>query len=353
MLVSYRVLLYIVIFEFLLILALIVFTILFRLGSRYWKRRREKQKMEFRGKIISALNSREPIDYKSIKKKWGNLKCLLVWFRELDKENLGEKWERRKNEFVEELILPLCRKYVGSYLWTRRFLAAKGFSYGSDLKDQKSIIKLLQDRVPLIHFEAMLSVRKSPTKHLVNAFIDQMALQPGKTHVLYCNICSEIADVAHVHIRERLIREEKPLARATCYQLLNLQNAPKIEIPSSVDDILSTNRRLSVAAIQFVARIRDKNALQALIKSLESDKSKVVSESILALKELGIDKAIPKIQTFLSSRSWAIRASAATALKSFGEKGVKVLKKSERKEDKKAKNIAQFLLSGRNPDIKS
>jgi len=342
--IGYKILIYTIIIEFSLVALLIAFSYILRILYFFIKKKREESKEAFREILHHAMISGAAFDFNAIRKRWHDLHVLLVWIKEMDEANLGDQWQEQRKSLIKQVILPLARKYSHSRLWPKRLQAAKAYTLDHEVEDEDNIIHLLRDPVPLIHYEAMLCVRKLGTTKMVDSFIDLMSHEPRRSRVIYHNTCAGIAEKTYDHILNRLNKASDENVRASCYELLVLHHGPSFRSPRVYDDILSESPRLSIAAILFVRKEKDVNAIPAVKQAIKREEPDVVSEAIVALKDLGAIEDILGVSNLLSSHHWWVRFNAAFALKSIGEQGEAVLMEHKNSKDKHVREIVEYVL---------
>lgn len=333
---------WIIIFEFGLVIFFILLT--FVLKTIYGIR--AKRIREIHKQIELYLVNLEPHQELIFPKKWLKLEYIIPIVGKLNPILDQEKWKIISSDLFQLIVLPLARKATinkRNYNWVQRFYAAEAFRISPSVYDEKYILGLVNDTIPLVYLTAIHAGVALGSKIVIYAIILQLAKQRRLTQGAFLEAFEHASPEVIAIIVATLNESHDPYIRTVCYKIL-LQSPFYEEKLDLRDDLASSNFELRIAAAKYLT-LQDKDeAIPTLVNLLKDPHWEVRVAVINCLGKLNAQSAIPDIADCLRDREWWVRINAGQVLKRMGEAGIKMLEAQDPTKDKFAFDVAQSLL---------
>lgn len=344
MIAPYRLLEWIIWIEILFVVLLIIITFLLRFYFYLRAKHNLHIANEVKVYLEKIVRENGKINTSDFPKKWRSLDILLPLIFSLDNTIKSDSWLRTKKEVADSVLLPIARKKYKSYIWMNRLLSTQCFELWMEKEDEDHVAKLIDDKIPIIHFHAIVAAVKFGTPKLINHVIDNMSKKRRLGQTVYLKIFEEASPTVREYVEERFKSEKDNFARATCYKILMVFK----EYNSSIDtvaDMNSPNMELRLSAMRYTSLAKKENAIPLLLNLLSDPQWEVRAASIRLLGDLHAVDAIDQIADGLKDKSWWVRVNSANTLKSFGESGLAILNAQTPEKDKYAYETAMHVLN--------
>lgn len=259
-------------------------------------------------------------------RKWKKMHLLFPVIEELNKFYSNDSsWEPIAKGLMTTVMLPLARKYAHSRIWIYRFYACKTFESVAEKKDADAIFRLTNDSVPLVYIHSIKAAIQCCSEKAVKNIISRMA----ETSWITQSVCSEFFKNAPTEVQNMienvLLTSKEEGMREVAYDLMR-QFHPKDLKLDVTEDVNSDNIELRIAALKYITHVNKDKALPFLIKALEDKWWKLKVVALHRLSLMDASGAIKAIAACLDDPGWAVRNSAAEALKALGPEGEKELR---------------------------
>lgn len=323
------------------------------LGIYYWIKGRwaESERSSLRRVLEEKVNRSSHLEGE-IRAHWKRFEVALPVLFEMDDVHGDDKrWRTIREEYCRKALLPIARKHAGSLNVLHRLLAAKVFSIMCEPEDEVCILKLLRDRIPLVHMEIMLAAPLLPTSNVVNTMIDMMTTHRRKSYALYTKTFHTMPVSAADAVVDRLRREKQPYVRSICYTVLMALNRtdPDLDLTGDLEsDVLD----LKISAIKYLARSQRSESVQKLTEYLLAPEWQI---RVVAIQELGrwkTEETRRQLVAAMRDPKWWVRYNAGLALKNMGEFGLEALRQVGKNDDRFAYDVARHLLLDHQRDIR-
>lgn len=339
--VNLKVIEYIIYLEFIIVAILVLLAFVLKIYFSIKQKRLRNLSEETENFLLKLLKN--PALFSSFPNKSKKISILLPIIRKFDETMNNENWRELKEKIDKEILHGIARKAAFSKRWPCRFLAAESFKLYVENQDQEIIIKLINDKYPLVTLSAGATAIKLLNPKPINALIDRMSTERRLAItmflVLFENANSKIINI----IFDRLNNDSNPYIRASGYKILQkLSITEKFE--NFQKDLESTNIELKLSALRYIAYSKNDKAVSILTNMLNNQEWEVRSASVQLLSNLSAAGAIDKIAILLRDPTWWVRLNAAFALKNLGSEGMNVLKLQNPVNDKYAYEAAQYVL---------
>lgn len=340
--VSYRLLVIIIFAEFAAVALIIVATYI--LKFYFLLKNIKKQRLKIKIDNYFKILLKENYNTKKFSKRWHKIEILLPIIQKLNKTS-NQNWPELKDKLFHEVLLPQARKNAYSWFWLNRYMAIQVFVQKIETKDDGYVIKLVNDRVPIVALNAIPLAIKSNSEIAINIVIDKMAKERRLAQGIFLKEFKNSQATVVPIIEKRLKTEKDPYVRATCYKLLKSFPKKYKIIPKNIKkDINSKTLELSLNSIKYLNHLNKKDAEPILNVLLKSKTWQVRVAAIQTLADFKDKKYIHEIANSLEDPNWWVRFNSATALKQYGEPGLKVLKTRDPNKDLYAYEAAQHVL---------
>jgi HEAT repeats len=235
-------------------------------------------------------------------------------------------------KIVSNLFLPFLKQDAFESIWTQRNRAAKVLQlknkYFKSLspQEEKILIKLLNDDVPLVAVNAAEAIFFAPTQQMLDQFIDVFSNYRRSQYDLLGGILKQAAFSLIPMILHRLSQEKNANIRVFCYRML--RELPKLEVsvPFISKDLDSENIDLNLASLSYVTYLKKNNYKEHLIKALNSPFWEVRARAAKLIGYTKDEDLVKFLEPFLKDKVWWVRFRAAEALSHLGHLGLSALK---------------------------
>lgn len=342
--VGYRFAEIVIVVEFSLVAIIILATYLLKFFYSLRARRRAKITADVDHFLTEKISKKRAFKSKDFLNKWKKIDILIPVINKFDKNVNSAAWHDLRLTLVHSVILPLARKAAMKKNWVMRFFAAEAFRLANEIDDEKYIVKLSKDSIPLVYLNALSAALKSKSKSALDVIITRMSDERGLTQSTYLQAFDNASATTRSMIEQHLQSTNEPYTRATCYKILLKYSAEKINW-NIKSDIESSNLELRLAALRFLAHNEGKSSIPTLRHHLKDQQWEVRIAAIHCLGDLHAIEAISEIALCLRDPEWWVRINAGQALKNLGKEGIEVLKAQDPNVDKFAFETAQHVLA--------
>lgn len=315
----------VIVVEFTLIFLILILSYSLIFLLRFQRKRR----LECSRGIIFYLN--QIIDLGGItprlkfKKSWRKIELIVpILFTFNKRFNSMPSWKKDRKLFCETILFPIARKATQRENWIPRFYAAQAFSFHINISDEKYILKLLNDPVPLVFYASLEAALKNVSKNSINKIVERLSKENWMTKSLFIEIFQNAPATTRYLIENVLMGSTESMIRATCYNILLQFKINRLRWDMS-EDLNSKFINLKIAALKYIAHTSSKEASSVLVIHLKDKSWEVRTICLRLLGEIGAKKAIEPIAACLNDPDWWVRLASATTLRGFGKEGVKIL----------------------------
>lgn len=227
--------------------------------------------------------------------------------------------------------------------WAQRFFAAQSFGLVYEEKDEANLIKLVQDKNPLIRLNALSAAIARGSKSSIQLLIDEISYSSWLTQSMYLKAFSKASPYTREYVIERLKESTEPNVRSTCYNIL--LKYPEAEVDWDINqDIHSTNVKLKLAAIRYLCYVDRENGTPFLLQALNDESWQVRAVAIYIINNLRYRNAIPDIQHCLDDSNPWVRLYAGETLKNLQQEGFGIVRTRDIHEESAVFDVALQLL---------
>lgn len=313
----------IVIIEFSLVAIIVLITFLLKLVI-YLRNKQDKiisaAITDYLTNVDADINN---FNINKFKRGWRKLNILLPITHKFEKK-VEDKWEAVRISFFQSVMLPLARIDAISSNWTRRYYAAKVFSLFFEANDESYILKLVNDNVPLIRYNAIIPAILYGSEKSINSIISRMAQEPWLTQFLYLREFYNASGTSRIYIENHLVTSTNPDIRYVCYKLL-LNYSPLKYTWNYQADINSNHMKLRCATLMFITYVDRESAIPLITRLLKDPDWHIRATSLVCIKSLKLHQAISEISQYLNDTNQWVSLVAMQVLYELGEQGQQVL----------------------------
>lgn len=332
----YEILIWIFLFEVVGLFSLLVMISIHRLLFFWGKHIREKRKRKLSAFFIQCIEQ-QVSDWTvgfAGKKRWR--RELLEILEVFNARFSGSDWQERKSALAEKYLLPKARKWVTSLFWTKRNLAARSFAIVPLPKDEKMILRLMNDRKFLVRNRATTAAIELESVDGIRNALSMMMREPGYSRCFYRDALLRCSPMAASHM---ISIGKEPAIHEACLDVLNAKSWG-LPIPFLSQDLQSKDPIIHRLSIGVLIRNPLVNTVDILVNALEDPEESI---RVQAAKGLAIYSPLLHLECLeraLSDASWFVRIEAARALKQAGDEGEKILRQPK---DVAAKEAVQYV----------
>ncbi len=253
-------------------------------------------------------------------KNWQRLDLLIEVTQETDSTNTFNEWTKIRAGFIKKIIFPLARNMAIRRNWISRLYAARAFCLLKGGANEEYIIKLTNDKIPLVFLYAARAAVIHDSEKAIFSIIKKMASESWTEQSIFLQAFDDFTNQTYSIIEKILATEMSPNIRSTCYEILCEHVSGPIKWDMT-QDLTSKNSRLKIAALKFYAKPEPDSAIPVLIANLKDPEVEVRLIALHRLQMLKAKQAISEITVCLDDSDWWVRISACEALKSLGKEG--------------------------------
>ncbi len=280
------------------------------------------KKKKISDEVIAFLKQPAPY-FDSFKRNWRRFNILMPIVNEFERQ-VDPHWEEIRIEFFESVLLPLARTEVTSKDWTRRLCAARTFSLYFEAGDEPYILKLAEDKVPLVRYNSIIPAVLYGSEKCINSIITKIAEEPFLSQYIYLREFYNASGTSRIHIENCLINSSEPNIRYVCYKLL--LNYPALGISWDYQgDLISNNLQLKLATLTYLCHANRGIAIPIITNSLKDTDWNVRVVALICLRNMKVNQAIPDISRCLKDSNQTVILVAKQVLYELGEQGVQAL----------------------------
>ena len=316
----YYLVLYATIIEIIMIVLIVLITVIVKFFSDSRNKQQITTRSEIEQFIMKRMKSHSQINPSSFDDRWKKINLLLPIIAYFDKYHSDTQWLGLRANFIRNIVLPLARTAAESDDWTMRHYAAEAFTLFSENSDEKYILKLIGDPIPLVRYSAAAAGIIYGSQITFQGLIKQMSNESWLTQTMYMQGFDNIPSATH-YLIERLLKSSTDSAmRATCYYLL-LKYPVFVSDWDIAKDTESKDMKLALVATQYLAYTHKGSAIEVLIKLLDHSDWRMRAVAISCLGDLKVNSAISYVSKMTDDNNWWVRFSARQALQKFGDAG--------------------------------
>ena len=239
----------IIILEFGLVLLFILLTYILKKYYASQARRIQGIKNE----IELYLRNAKPNQPLVFPRRWSKLKYLVTIIEKLDAEPGREEWKAVRKNLLQTIVLPLARKAASQSQrhWMQRLYAAEAFRLHADKDDEKHILSLVNDGIPLVCLNALYAGITFGSSNIIRAIILNVAAQRRITQGTYLQAFSNASPEVLSIVVDCLKHSNDPYIRTICYKIL-IQSPHSVEKVDPRNDLISSNLELRIVAAKYL-----------------------------------------------------------------------------------------------------
>ncbi|OGN63362.1 MAG: hypothetical protein A3E80_02900 [Chlamydiae bacterium RIFCSPHIGHO2_12_FULL_49_9] len=310
--------------------------------SSFFSKRREQKLAIFKKNLLICAREKTECSLARVPPRLRKIPFLIPIMLQIDGEIKDPNWDRIKKSIFQNVLFPIAQKLTYSRKWAERIQAVGCFLYLSDKQNEKYILHLLGDSIPIVQYSAAYCAAKLGTSECVNAIINEMNRSNRFLRHPFREALLKGDDSSFEFLEARLEQDADPVARLSCLEVLSHHmNAHIADLAER--DLHAPSKNLRIAAIRALGHYFDPKSHRPLIDLLKDPEWEIRAIAARALGYLKAQEALSELSSLLKDPVWWVRMNGALALKRLGEEGIKKLQ--QRQENQSADEIARYVLT--------
>ncbi len=293
-------------------------------------------------RILSKIDSRAPeaLHYK-IRTTFFLVQLVYAIDRHLWR---SDKARAARQLIVQDILLPRAKKIAKSRWPARRALALSCFRLHPRVEEEKIVLELMKDPVPVIRVGATRVALKIGTTESVNAILDFLILQKRYVRNLLRVSVREASEDFVEKIRTRLRSEQSKRVARICLDLIS--SRLKDELDGEWVSALATSddRNLRISALRALSRSGCTGAYPALSHAITDPEWEVRAAACRLMGEHQFVQGLSSLVTAAHDKHWWVRRNSAFALARMGIAGEHALQELLKDSDKFSSEIARSAI---------
>ena len=221
-------------------------------------------------------------------------------------------WQTCLSRMMQEQVLPQARKFVKKK-WYKQYLLLKCYTFYITPEDEKHVIKILDENLPVLLINATKIITKISKKQIYIAFIYRLSKAYQSLQeiaVLQLVPC----DILQTALDDILSKETESSVINTCFLIIrSASNGP--DFYNHVEKAISKqNLELQISAIETLPFTNQEKAFVQLTQLCEISDWLLRNATIKALGHIKSNAVIPYLLKALHDDEWWIRVNAAKRL---------------------------------------
>jgi HEAT repeat protein len=261
-----------------------------------------------------------------------------------NKSEFSNLKELRK-EFYIKMLLPTAIKYANSSSLSRRALALKCFMQSPQFISDEIILKLFDDRIPILRLGAARLAIQVGNPRLVNRTI-KFCLEEKRFVRNFTKAAATQASHKFITcVRARLNKEKDPYIQKICLDLLANHLNKYLDSQTVLKLLETDHKELKLSVLRSLAFLKLPQTMRALKFSLRDSSWEVRA---LAARLLGQGKYLnsqPELERVINDSAWWVRRNSGMALLELGVRGRKSLLALKNHQDPYVRDSADHALS--------
>lgn len=339
---------YWIIFQLILVIAIILFFIATRAVVNIKIRNKHKIINKINRELKKISHNPSCLNKKVIYFFKKNILEFIRCFRKANHINSKKKgWTRIRAIISEEILLPKIKILASSKDWLDRFLATQCYEIGLNIYDEDIILNLVNDYNLLVSINAAIIVFNNPTVKSINEVIDKFSAYRRIRQFAFVSIIEKTLRHPEFIIEiiiNRLKTDQDLYARIFSYRILNSLAFASELYPFITEDLLKDNAELTITTLLYLEHVDYKISKPIFLSYLNNPYYQIRSIAVKLLANSNDKSVIPYLQSRLGDPAWLVRINAANALLNFGQEGIAALKSQSPHKDKFAYESAQAIL---------
>jgi hypothetical protein len=246
------------------------------------------------------------------------------FFRWDDMRKKDSGWQKHKKDLMRTQVLPSAVKYGQARNWGRRFLLVQCLLYYVDATYEKLVIKLVNDRVPVISINAVKVAINVDTVPVLEALVERINKVTDHFQILYIAQLSVTSALLSV-IKTKLSNHEDTRLCRTCYRILKKIGPTDLFFEEAARDVQSKDLELKLSAIRILEKTHKEKATPILIQLLSDENWLVRNIAVQSMSHLEKEAILQPLGNALNDEAWWVRVNAAKVLANLGEEGLALL----------------------------
>lgn len=328
-----------------LIILVILLAYSLKIYSYYKQKNRQVRQKKINQILIDCVEQSQSFNLNEMKQFQRDPVLLMNSIYLLDASTTNPQWKILRKKLIEVVMVSNARIYATSSSWSHRYLACRFFEFYLPKKDEKLIISLMKDPIPVVSIAAAQLAIRVHSQHIIDAVIDIFSEGRRVQQAFYSQIMSNADPKLTVLIKNRISIEKNPYIKAFCYRTLMSFPLTDGVIETMNTDLQSDNIELKIASLTYLIYATPERGAALCIDFLKDTHWEVRAKSAQFLGKLGDESAAEALEKCLSDQQWWVRNNAAEALALLGKKGITILKRQTPQGNLSAYDAANQVLS--------
>lgn len=253
------------------------------------------------------------LNYTNVSKQ----KDLLIVLESFERKLKGERWQEIKYRLIEQYLVKQAKRYVNSWFWKKRSIAARIYVLAPYLIGSDTAIQSLCDRAFLVYSYAARIVVTCEYEKGIEVMIDKMSKEKGYLFYYFRDLLRQGSDKIFEMVAKLA---SKPEYRLSCLAILS-KTTYNSKIENIDADLYSKDEEIRKLAIQYIGHHPTETTEQLLL-DLSHDETAMIR--YMAIKQLE-HFATPQVFDYLlnvlkNDRDQKIRICAAATLIKLGQR---------------------------------
>ena len=294
--------------------------------------------------FLESISSTNAFNPQSILPYRHHIRIILDIIDQFDTSINNKKWPRIRKNLIDLVVLPEANILASSSIWQKRYMACRALSLSSKKPDEAIIKILIKDPIPLVSINAAILAMNCNSKTLLDIVIDTFQQSRHVQQSLYAQIISKAKETIIPLIKNRLLREQDPYAKAFCYRTLTYTPTISSIVKTAKKDLESEHLELKLSVLAYLQHIDPASSGDLVASLLKDPHWEVRATSAKLLGKLGDERFADSLEKLLKDPEWWVRINTAEALVKLGPKGIAILKRQNPMTDQFAYDVSMQVL---------
>ncbi|GAB5411582.1 MAG: hypothetical protein ChlgKO_06960 [Chlamydiales bacterium] len=304
----------------------------------------ESLRQEIIDYILRSVSEGKEYEKKNFPKKYCKPQELLSALGELELKLADPLYLAYKTSLTDSFLFPTSRRWYCSFQWQKRNFAARTFAYVPQVQDEKRILQLLRDKIPLNRLLAAQAGISIGSDLLLRDIVEVVIEEPKRAFYAYRDLFLNGDKKVFDWISSEIKHEKNPAFRCIYLDIFHEKSGYDI-LQYIHDDLTHPSSELRFSALKILLKFPGETTIDQILSFLKDPYLLNRAEVCKFLPNILGDEAVAHLKPMLRDEVWWVSLQAGLSLRRVGDKGTRILKQLLHDEEEAVRNVSEYVLS--------
>ncbi len=304
----------------------------------------ESLRQEIINYILQSVSEGRKYVKEEFPKKYCKPQEMLSALGELDMKLADPLYLAYKTALTDSFLFPIARKWYRSLQWQKRNFAARSFAYVSQEQDEKRVLRLLRDKIPLNRLLAAQAGISIGSDRLLRDITEIIIEEPKRAFFAYRDLFLNGDKKVFDWIQLQIKNEKDPVFRYIYLDIFYEKSGYDI-LEYINDDLTHSSNELRFRALKILLKFPGVTTVEKILGFLKDPYLLNRAEVCKFLPSILGDEAIIHLKPMIRDEVWWVALQAGLSLRRIGDKGTRILKQLLHDGEEAVRNVSEYVLS--------